>query len=228
MFQCINGFQNEQSLFLLWHNKLVYPPELSRILQDFVLILVKFFWGRTPNPPPPSIKQNRLGLYYNHNTANHLKKLQTHTKNPPPPTHHHFSGELKIKWSLYVLFEKSIVDHFFANGCLKEQRKVLENSLKMYLKSPWKVLEKGMSWSVGTMTMTWINYSLFKLCVLFNSDLNKVKEGIGDKFSFCLQYTAQFLSGFAIGFWKGWKMALVMMSLTPLLAICAGFFSVVI
>ena len=40
---------------------------------------------------------------------------------------------------------------FFANGCLKEQRKVLENSLKMYLKSPWKVLEKGMSWSVGTM-----------------------------------------------------------------------------
>ena len=26
-----------------------------------------------------------------------------------------------------------------------------EKSLKMYLKSPWKVLEKGMSWSVGTM-----------------------------------------------------------------------------
>ena len=25
---------------------------------------------------------------------------------------------------------------FFANGCLKEQRKVLENSLKIYLKSP--------------------------------------------------------------------------------------------
>ena len=36
------------------------------------------------------------------------------------------------------------------DGCLKEQRKVLENSLKMYLKSPWKVLWKGMSWSVGT------------------------------------------------------------------------------
>ena len=34
------------------------------------------------------------------------------------------------------LFEKSVVDHLFANGCLKEQRKVLENSLKMYLKSP--------------------------------------------------------------------------------------------
>ena len=28
--------------------------------------------------------------------------------------------------------------HLFANGCLKEQRKFLEHSLKMYLKSPWK------------------------------------------------------------------------------------------
>ena len=33
----------------------------------------------------------------------------------------------------------------------KNKEKVLEKSLKMYLKSPWKVLEKGMSWSVGTM-----------------------------------------------------------------------------
>ena len=112
--------------------KLVYPPELSR-MQDFVLILIKIFGGGTPDPP---FKQNYLRLYYNHNTAKHLKKLKTHTQISPPPPH--FSGELKIKWSLYVLFDKSIVDHFFTNGCLKEQRKVLENSLKIYFKSPWK------------------------------------------------------------------------------------------
>ena len=35
-------------ILLLWHNnKQVYPPEL----QDFVLILMKIFWGRTPKPP---------------------------------------------------------------------------------------------------------------------------------------------------------------------------------
>ena len=28
--------------------------------------------------------------------------------------------------------------YIFANGYLKEQRKILENSLKMYIKSPWK------------------------------------------------------------------------------------------
>ena len=127
--------------------KLVYPPELSRFA-GFCTNSNTIFLGKDPQTPLSS----RIGwdcIISNNNTANHLKKLKTHTWIPPPP--HHFSGELKIKLSLYVLFEKSIVDHFLTNGCLKEQRKVIENSLKMYLKSPWKVLEKGMSWSVGTM-----------------------------------------------------------------------------
>ncbi|XP_048749989.2 ATP-dependent translocase ABCB1-like isoform X1 [Ostrea edulis] len=59
-------------------------------------------------------------------------------------------------------------------------------------------------------------------------DIGKIKDGLGDKFSFTLQYTAQFLSGFAIGFWKSWKMTLVMMSITPILAVSAGVFSVFI
>ena len=123
----------------------VYPLELSRIA-GFCINSNKIFLGEDPRPP---IKQNCLSLYYNHITAIHLKKLKTQTQISPPT--HHFSGEFEIIWSKYVLFEKSFVDHFFVNGCLKEQRKVLENSLKMYLKSPWKVLEKDISWSVGTM-----------------------------------------------------------------------------
>jgi ABC-type multidrug transport system fused ATPase/permease subunit len=59
------------------------------------------------------------------------------------------------------------------------------------------------------------------------SDIGKIKDGLGDKFSFTLQYTAQFFAGFAIGFWKSWKMTLVMMSITPVLAVSAGIFSVV-
>ena len=35
------------------------------------------------------------------------------------------------------------------------------------------------------------------------------------------QSLSAIISGFAIGFWKSWKMSLVMMSLTPLLAVCA-------
>ena len=43
--------------------------------------------------------------------------------------------------------------------------------------------------------------------------------------SFIFQFLAQFFAGFGIGFWKGWKLALVMMSLTPVLAICGAFMS---
>ena len=134
--------------------KLVYPPELSRIA-GFCTNSNKI---RTPRPP---FKQNclRLYMYYNHNAANHLQKFKhTYPNFSSPP---YFSGELKIKWPQYVLFEKSIVDHSFANRCLKEQRKVLEKSLKMYLKSPWKVLEKGMSWSVGTMFLDLVILAYF-------------------------------------------------------------------
>ena len=51
-------------------------------LQDFVLILIKKIYG--------------------------VKNAYQNLPLPPPPP----VSELKIKWSLYVLFEKSIVDHF--------------------------------------------------------------------------------------------------------------------
>ena len=114
--------------------KLVYPPELSRIA-GFCTNSNEIFLGEDPRPPPPLSSRIVWCCSITIIQQIILKKLKTHTPSPPP---HHFYGELKIRWSLYVLFEKSIVDHFFANGCLKEQRKVLEKSLKMYLKSPWK------------------------------------------------------------------------------------------
>ena len=125
VFQCINLFQNGQSLLLSWHNyKLVYLQELSRTAR-FCTNSNKYFFGG--GPPDPPFKQNCLSLYYNHNTANHVKKLKTHTQISPL---HHFSGKLKIKWSLNVLFEKSIVDNFFRKWMFKRTKK-----------SPWKLLE---------------------------------------------------------------------------------------
>ena len=114
--------------------KLVYPQEFSRIAGFCTNSNENFSGGGPPDPP---FKQDYLMLYYNHNTANHLKKVKKHIPKSPPP--HHFSGELKIKWSLYVLFEKSIVDLF-------SQMDVWKNKEKS-LKSPWKctskVLEKS-------------------------------------------------------------------------------------
>ncbi|XP_071479160.1 ATP-dependent translocase ABCB1-like [Diadema antillarum] len=59
-------------------------------------------------------------------------------------------------------------------------------------------------------------------------DLERVREGLGDKVAVCLQFLAQFLTGFGIGFWKSWELTLVIMSLTPLLAIAGGFMAYLI
>ena len=105
-------------------------------------MLIKFSGGVPPDPP---FKQNCLSLYCNHNTANHLKKFKHIPKSTPPPNH--FSGELKIK-GLCMSYLKSPLLIIFSRMDVWKNRK---KSLKMYLKSRWKVLEKGMSWSVGTM-----------------------------------------------------------------------------
>ena len=126
--------------------RLVYPAELSRIA-GFCTNSNKKISGGGPQTPLSS--RIIWGCIITIIQQNHLKKLKTHT--PIPPS---FFRRTQDQNGLYVLFEKSIVDYFLSNGCLKEQRKFLENSLKMYLKSPWKVLEKGLSWSVGTMFST--------------------------------------------------------------------------
>ena len=136
MFQCINLFQNGQSILLLWLITSWCTLQNCPELQDFVLILIKFSWGRTPRPP---FKQNCLSLYYNHDTASHLKKLKTHTKiskNPPTTI---FLANPNQMVSVCLIWKVHCWS-FFREWMFERTKK-----------SPWKVLEKGMSWSVGTM-----------------------------------------------------------------------------
>ncbi|ELU01162.1 hypothetical protein CAPTEDRAFT_219712 [Capitella teleta] len=53
-------------------------------------------------------------------------------------------------------------------------------------------------------------------------DVNKVKEGIGDKIGNFWQWISTFVTGIIIGFAYGWKLALVIFSVSPLLAISGG------
>ncbi|XP_035688025.1 ATP-dependent translocase ABCB1-like isoform X6 [Branchiostoma floridae] len=52
-------------------------------------------------------------------------------------------------------------------------------------------------------------------------DVNKINEGISDKCGIFLQWFTAFIAGFVIGFIYGWKMALVIMAVSPLLGIVA-------
>ena len=59
----------------------------------------------------------------------------------------------------------------------------------------------------------------------FCSDINKVKDGMSDKVSMAVQWMTAFLAGFIIAFFYEWKLTLVIMSTSPLLAIAGFLFS---
>uniref|UniRef100_A0A8D0HE63 ABC transmembrane type-1 domain-containing protein n=1 Tax=Sphenodon punctatus TaxID=8508 RepID=A0A8D0HE63_SPHPU len=58
-------------------------------------------------------------------------------------------------------------------------------------------------------------------------DINTIHEGIGDKICIFVQFFATFLTGIIIGFVYGWKLTLVILSVSPLLAASAAVWSFV-
>ena len=62
-------------------------------------------------------------------------------------------------------------------------------------------------------------------CHLFCSDLDKVSQGIGDKVGSFMQWMSTFFGGIIVGFISEWRLALVILAITPVLAIVAGAFS---
>ena len=57
------------------------------------------------------------------------------------------------------------------------------------------------------------------------SDISKIKDGMSDKVSMAVQWIFVFLSGFGIAFAYEWRLTLVIMSTSPLLAIGGYFLS---
>ena len=54
------------------------------------------------------------------------------------------------------------------------------------------------------------------------SDIDLIENGIGDKLALLFQYLAAFCAGFVVGFVYGWKLTLVILSISPLLALAGG------
>jgi len=52
------------------------------------------------------------------------------------------------------------------------------------------------------------------------SNLERIKEAIGDKLGIFVQSIVQFFAGFGIAFYYSWKLTLVMMCVSPLSAGC--------
>eukprot|EP01116_Phalansterium_solitarium_P018479 TRINITY_DN489_c0_g5_i3.p1 TRINITY_DN489_c0_g5~~TRINITY_DN489_c0_g5_i3.p1 ORF type:complete len:834 (+),score=296.91 TRINITY_DN489_c0_g5_i3:121-2622(+) len=54
-------------------------------------------------------------------------------------------------------------------------------------------------------------------------DTTVFQEAIGGQFGTFLQYFGTCVAGFVLGFVRGWKLTLVILALTPLIAVCGGF-----
>jgi len=66
-----------------------------------------------------------------------------------------------------------------------------------------------------------------ELNVRLSSDINKVATGTGEKISSLIQYMAMAVSGIVVGLVYTWKMGLVTLSVTPLIAISSTLFFMV-
>ncbi|XP_077115094.1 ATP-dependent translocase ABCB1-like [Ranitomeya variabilis] len=79
------------------------------------------------------------------------------------------------------------------------------------------VLHQDMSWfdsnQIGTLNTR------------LTEDINTIHEGYGDKVSIFAQYFSTFIAGIIIGFVNGWKLTLVILSVSPLLGISAAVWS---
>ncbi|XP_010180454.1 PREDICTED: multidrug resistance protein 1-like [Mesitornis unicolor] len=79
------------------------------------------------------------------------------------------------------------------------------------------VLHQEMAWFDNTQIGT--------LNTRLTDDINTIHEGIGDKICIFVQFFATFLVGIIIGFIYGWKLTLVILSISPLLAASAAVWS---
>ncbi|VDK45580.1 unnamed protein product [Anisakis simplex] len=71
----------------------------------------------------------------------------------------------------------------------------------------------------------YIIYILICVLCVNCSDLERVREGVGDKLSLMIQLVCAFIAGFVVGFVYEWRMTLVMTAFAPLSALTGAWMS---
>uniref|UniRef100_A0A8C1Z8Q6 ABC-type xenobiotic transporter n=1 Tax=Cyprinus carpio TaxID=7962 RepID=A0A8C1Z8Q6_CYPCA len=67
--------------------------------------------------------------------------------------------------------------------------------------------------------MSWFDtHQIGELNIRLTDDINTINDGLGDKICVFVQFFCTFISGFIIGFIYGWKLTLVILAVSPLLA----------
>lgn len=74
--------------------------------------------------------------------------------------------------------------------------------------------------------MSWFDtHPIGELNIRLTDDINTINDGLGDKIAVFVQFFCSFISGLVIGFVFGWKLTLVILAVSPLLAGSAAVWS---
>ncbi|KAI5618278.1 multidrug resistance protein 1, partial [Silurus asotus] len=77
--------------------------------------------------------------------------------------------------------------------------------------------------------MAWFDtHPIGELNTRLTDDINTINDGLGDKIAIFVQFFCRFLTGIIIGFIFGWKLTLVILAVSPLLAGSAAVWSTII
>ncbi|KAM9325016.1 ATP-dependent translocase ABCB1-like [Gastrophryne carolinensis] len=87
-------------------------------------------------------------------------------------------------------------------------------------------IRRGFFKAVLHQEMAWFDSNqIGTLNTRLTEDINTIHEGLGDKICIFAQFFATFIAGIIIGFVHGWKLTLVILSVSPLLAASAAVWS---
>lgn len=85
-------------------------------------------------------------------------------------------------------------------------------------------IRRGFFRSVLRQELAWFDKNQAgELSAKFNDDVERIRDGLGEQFSSIIKYTSSFLSGFVVGFIVSWRLTLVILAATPLLALLSAY-----
>ncbi|CAI2306935.1 unnamed protein product [Caenorhabditis sp. 36 PRJEB53466] len=127
-----------------------------------------------------------------------------------------FNAEV-VKYCIYylILGVLMFVTSYIQIACFESYAERLVHKLRQnYLKA---ILRQQIQWFDKQQTGN--------LTARLTDDLERVREGLGDKFALLVQMFAAFLSGYGVGFFYSWSMTLVMMGFAPLIVLSGAWMS---
>uniref|UniRef100_A0A914DR54 Uncharacterized protein n=1 Tax=Acrobeloides nanus TaxID=290746 RepID=A0A914DR54_9BILA len=130
----------------------------------------------------------------------------------PPISREEFDAEV-VRYSLYYLLlgVAMLITSYIQIACWESVAERLTHNLrKNYLKA---ILRQEIAWFDKMQTGN--------LTARLTDDLERVREGLGDKLSLFIQMLASFVAGFIVGFIYNWQMSLIMLLFTPLLMLAS-------